>query len=65
MQRKVLGRQGLQVEAALAGFHLHPLLFENEADFRALRQRTQDLLQLAAPTVTAPSPSPLKRRWTS
>jgi hypothetical protein len=43
---KIVGRQGLQAEPALAAAHLQALVFENQADFRGIRQRAQDFLKL-------------------
>ena len=47
--REVFRRQGLQREPALAGAHQQALVFEVERDFGAVRQRAQDVLQLARP----------------
>jgi hypothetical protein len=47
--RKIIGRQGLQAETALAAAHLQALVFQEQADFGGIRQRTQDFLQLACP----------------
>ena len=35
---KIVRRQGLQAEAALAGAHLQTLVFQHQADFRVVRQ---------------------------
>ena len=45
--RKVLRRQGLQVETALAGFQRQALFVERQADLGRFGQRPQDVLQLA------------------
>jgi len=45
--RKIIGRQGLQAEAALAGTDLQALVFEHQADVVRIGQRAKDFLQFA------------------
>ena len=46
-QREVRGRERLQVEPAFTGFYLEPVVLRIEGDVGPVRQRSQDVLELA------------------